>query len=79
VGDDGAHAELAGEHERLAVTAFRLCGTAGRRDIAGEEERVGLATPGPQPAAERQGLAAVAERLPDPTALLPGVLSGGRA
>ncbi len=66
VGDEGAHAELAGEGQRLAVITFSVLGAAGRRDVTGEAEGSGLAGPRPQPAAERQGLSGVAPGLVDP-------------
>ena len=66
VGDEGAHAELGGEGQGLAVVAFSVLGAAGRRDVTGEAEGVGLAGPSPQPAGERQGLAGVAPGLVDP-------------
>ncbi len=66
VGDEGAHAELVGEGQRLAVVPFSVLGAAGRRDVTGEAEGVGLAGPSPQPAGERQGLSGVAGGLVDP-------------
>src|SRR5207237_6929097 len=45
VGDEGAHAELDGECQRLAVVAFGVRGAACRRDVTGEAEGVGLASP----------------------------------
>ena len=60
VGDERAHAELAGARQRLAVVAGSVLGTACRRDVTGEAEGVGLASPSPQPAGERQGLSGVA-------------------
>ena len=66
VGDERAHAELAGECQRLAVVAFGVLGAACRRDVTGEAEGVGLACPSPQPAGERQGLSGVAGGLVDP-------------
>src|SRR5215472_3379075 len=42
VGDEGAHAEFAGERERLAVGAFNVLGAARRRDVTGETESVGV-------------------------------------
>src|SRR5881628_116651 len=53
VGDERAHAELAGEGQRLAVVAFGVLGAACRRDVTGEAEGVGLACPSPQPTGER--------------------------
>jgi hypothetical protein len=64
VSDDGAHAELAGEGQRLAVVAFGVLGAACRCDVTGEAEGVGL--PSPQPAGERQRLSGVAGGLVDP-------------
>src|SRR5438552_6187374 len=66
VGDERAHAELAGERQRLAVVAFSVLGAACRRDITGEAEGVGLACPRPLAAGERQGFSAVAGGLVDP-------------
>src|SRR5438552_14378919 len=68
VGDERAHAELAGERQRLAVVAFSVLGAACRRDVTGEAEGVGLACPSPQPAGERQGGSGVAGGLVDPPA-----------
>jgi hypothetical protein len=45
VGDERAHAELAGERQGFAVVAFSVLGAAARRDITGEAEGVGLASP----------------------------------
>ena len=56
MGDEGAHAELVGERQRVTVVTFSVLGTAGRRDVTDEVEGVGLAGPSPQPAAELQGL-----------------------
>src|SRR5438046_10176647 len=56
VGDEGAHAELAGERQRLAVVARSILGAVCRRDVTGEAQGVGLASPSPQPAGERQCL-----------------------
>src|SRR5262249_49845216 len=42
VGDEGAHAELGGECQGLAVVAFGVPGAACRRDVTGEAEGVGL-------------------------------------
>src|SRR5499426_3478940 len=47
VGDEGAHAELAGECQRRAVVAKSVLDAAGRRDVTGEAEGVGLACPSP--------------------------------
>ena len=66
VGDERAHAELAGEGQRLAVVAFGVLGAACRRDVTGEAEGVGLACPSPQPTGERQCLSGVAGGLVDP-------------
>jgi hypothetical protein len=52
--------ELVGERQRLAVAAFGVLGAIHRRDGTGEAEGVGLASPSPQPAGERQGLSGVA-------------------
>jgi hypothetical protein len=60
VGDEGAHAELAGERQRLAVVGFSVLRAGRQRDVTGEAEGVGLAGPSPQPAAERQCLSGVA-------------------
>src|SRR5262249_62348281 len=61
-----AHAELGGPGERFAVVAFGILGAAGRCDVTGEAQGVGLASPSPQPAAERQGLSGVAPGLVNP-------------
>ena len=77
MGDERAHAELIGAGESLAVVTFSLgsvLGAAGRRDVTGEVEGVGLGPPSPQPAAERQGLVGVASGLVDPPSP-----EGGRA
>src|SRR3989442_13943252 len=66
VGDERAHAELAGERQRLAVVVFSVLGIAGRCDVTGKVKSVGLASPSPQPAGERQGLSGVAGGLIDP-------------
>src|SRR4030095_199443 len=66
VGDEGAHAEFIGKRQRITVVAFGVRGAAGRRDITSEAEGVGLASPSPQPAGERQGLSGVAGGLVDP-------------
>jgi hypothetical protein len=66
VGDEGAHAERAGECQRLAVVAVSVLGAARRRNVTGEAERVGLASPSPQSAGERQSLSSVAGGLVDP-------------
>ena len=66
VGDERAHAELAGEGQRLAEVAFGVLGAASRRYITGEAEGVGLASPSAQPAGERHGLSGVAGCLVDP-------------
>src|SRR5215475_7691105 len=66
VGDQRAHAELAGERQRLAVVASGILGAACRRDVTDEAEGVGLACPSPQPAGERQCLSGVAGGLVDP-------------
>jgi hypothetical protein len=58
VGDQGAHAEFGSKRQCLAVVAFSVRSAACRRDISGEAESVGLASPGPQPAGERQRLSA---------------------
>ena len=55
-----------GEGQRLAVVAVSVLGAAGRRDVTGEAEGVGLACPRPQPAGERQCLSGVAGGLVDP-------------
>ena len=68
MGDDRAHAELAGERQRLAVVAGSVLGGACQRDVTGEAKGVGLAAPRPQPAGERQCLSGVAGGLVD----LPG-------
>src|SRR5512132_4011557 len=49
VGDEGAHAELAGEGQGLAVVAFSLVGATYRRGVTGEAEGVGRASASPQP------------------------------
>src|SRR5262249_44543426 len=66
VGDEGAHAALAGERERLTVVAESALGVARRRAGTGEAEGVGLACPRPQAAGERQCLSGVAGGLIDP-------------
>ena len=66
VGDERAHAERLGKRQRLAVVTFRVLGGACRRDVTGEAEGVGLASPSPQPASERQCLSGVAPGLVDP-------------
>ena len=50
---------------RLPVVTFSVLGAAGRRDVTGEVEGVGLASPSPQSAAERQRLSGVAPGLVD--------------
>src|SRR5262245_8759725 len=57
VGDEGAHAALAGERQRLAVGAFGVVRTLRGRDVTREAERMGLAWPSPQPTGQRQRLA----------------------
>jgi len=66
VGNERAHAKFAGERQRLAIVAFSVLGAACRRDVTGEAEGVGLASPSPQPAGERQSLSGVAGGLVDP-------------
>jgi hypothetical protein len=66
VGDEGAHAELVGEGQRVTVVTFSVLGAAGRRDVTDEVEGVGLAGPSPQPAAELQGLSGVVGGLVEP-------------
>jgi hypothetical protein len=66
VGDEGSHAELAGERQRLPVRAFGVVRTRRRRDVTGEAEHVGLACPSSQPAGECQGLSGMASGLVDP-------------
>src|SRR5260370_20508621 len=66
VGDGWATAELAGKRQRLAVGAFSVLGAACRCDVTAEAEGVGLASPSPQPAGERQCLSGVAGGLVDP-------------
>src|SRR6266481_1278765 len=63
---DLTHAERVGECQRLAVVAGSVLGTARRRDITGEAEGVGLASPSPQPTGECQRLSGVAGGLVDP-------------
>ena len=62
----GAHAELVGECQRLTVVTLSVLGAACRRDVTGEAEGVGFASPSPQPAGEGQGLSGVAGGLVDP-------------
>jgi hypothetical protein len=38
VGDERAHAELAGERQRFAVVGFSVLSSAGRHDVTCEEE-----------------------------------------
>lgn len=52
MGDERAHPELLGQRQRLAVVARSIVGVAGRCDITGEAEGVGLACPCAQPAGE---------------------------
>jgi hypothetical protein len=66
VGNERAHAELAGEGQGLAVGAFGVLAAARGRDVTGEAEGVGLACPSPEPAGERQCLSGVADGLVDP-------------
>src|SRR5215467_3948961 len=58
MGGEGAHAELAGERQRLAVGAFGhfVVLTGCRRDVTGEAECVGLAGPSLHLARERECL-----------------------
>src|SRR5262245_54576569 len=72
VGDEGAHPQLNGERQRLAVVGFDILGTTGRRDLAREVQSVSLAGPSPQLPAERQRISGVAAGLVDP----PGRQSG---
>src|SRR5262245_59783249 len=67
VGAEGAHAERPGERERVAVVAFGIFDATGRRDVAGEAEGLGLASPSSQPASEGQCLSGVASGLADPS------------
>src|SRR5262249_5932451 len=60
VGDKGAHARRVGQLERVSVVAGSVLGAAGRRDVTGQAEGVGLACARPEPAGERQGFADVA-------------------
>ena len=53
MGGEWAHAELLGERQCIAVEALSVLAAACRRDVPGEAERLGLACPSPQPAAER--------------------------
>jgi hypothetical protein len=66
VGDEGAHAKLGRECKRLAVVGFSVLGAGRRRDITGEAEGVGFASPSPQPAGKRQRLPDVGSGLVDP-------------
>src|SRR4030095_11319896 len=66
VGNEGADAAWLSESHRVAVVPFSILGTARRRDITGEAEGVGLASPRPQPAGGRQRLSGVAGGLVDP-------------
>ena len=66
VGDEREHAEPAGERQRVMVVGFGVHGAAGRRDVTGEAEGVGLASPRPQPAGERECLSGVAGGLVNP-------------
>jgi hypothetical protein len=59
------HAAGFGERQRLAVVAFSILDAACRGDVTGEVEGVSLASPGPQPPGERQGLSGVVGRLLD--------------
>src|SRR5262245_4110148 len=56
VGDERAHAELAGEGQGLTVKGFRILGAACQGDVTGEAEGMALACSRPQPAGERQCL-----------------------
>ena len=47
VGDEGAHAKLDGERQRLPVEAFGVVRTRCRCDVTREAEGVGLACPSP--------------------------------
>ena len=64
--DERAHAQLAGERERLAIRGFSVSAAARRCDVTGEAEGVGLGAASPQPPGERQGLSCVAGGLVDP-------------
>jgi hypothetical protein len=47
VGDQRAHPEFAGKGQRFAVVAFGVISAGRRRDVTGEAEGVGLASPSP--------------------------------
>jgi hypothetical protein len=47
VGDERAHAARLGDGKRLAVVTFGVLGAGCRRDVTGEAQGVGLASPGP--------------------------------
>ena len=66
MGDERAHVERVGERQRLAVIGFSVFGAACRGDVTGEAEGVDLASPGPQPAGERQSRSGVVGGLVDP-------------
>ncbi len=67
VGDEGAHAELAGERQRLAVIGFRVLGAACQRDVTGEAECMYLVSSSPQSAGEGHGFSRVTGGLVDPS------------
>src|SRR5262249_34943533 len=66
VGDEQAHAELAGELQRLAVGAFGVVRTGCRCDVTQEAKGLGLARPSSCSAGEPQGLASVGGGLVEP-------------
>src|SRR5262249_48921523 len=61
-----AHAAGLGERQRLTVQNFSILGAGCDGDVTVEAEGMGLASPGSEPAREREGLSGVATRLVDP-------------
>src|SRR5262245_32070145 len=66
VSDEGAHPQLAGKCQCLAVVAASVLGTARRRDITSEAKGVGLGCPSLQPTGERLCFSSMAGGIVDP-------------
>src|SRR5262249_8594396 len=66
VSDEGAHPQLAGKCQCLAVVATSVLGAARRRDITSEAKSVGLDCPSLQPPGERLCFSDVDGGLVDP-------------
>src|SRR5262245_42864717 len=66
MGDKRTHAARLSERQRLAVQTFSILGAGCDCDVTVEAEGMGLASPGSEPARDREGLSGVATRLVDP-------------